>query len=247
MCSQNAMLFLRFIHDPPGITESERGRGIFHKVNRQWGTCMTGIATHRRSGSNMIIGNATHQAAVLGLMAALPDTEVTIEMLDRSLPIGRKQIATATGKLIQRSYVERSETGVYRLTLTGRQALATGVSLTSGPHRGQRKHPFYADSLQQRAWAAMRLTSRFTIGSIAQLAARDTDKHPEQALQRFFHRLTRAGYLVELPTRVKAAEPTSNGFKQWRLIRDTGAHSPRWLDRRQAFKDWNTREVFPCA
>lgn len=192
-------------------------------------------------------GNATHQAALLAVMATGNSGPLTLDQLDATLPIGRKQIATAAAKLIQRSYVERLETGVYALTLTGRKALEDGASLTSGPHRGKRKHPLYRDSLQQRAWTAMRLSQRFTIGDIVTLAAQEGDKHPEQSLQRYFYRLTRAGYLVELPTRVKGSKETSNGFKQWRIARDTGEHSPRWLDRQQAFKDWNTREVFPCA
>jgi hypothetical protein len=196
----------------------------------------------------MVTGNATHQAALLAAMANPFNGPATIDELAARLPIGRKQIATAAAKLIQRSYVERLETGVYALTLTGRKALEDGASLNSGPHRGKRKHPLYRDSLQQRAWTAMRLSQRFTIGDIVTLAAKEGDKHPEQSLQRYFYRLTRAGYLVELPTRVMmGSSATSNGFKQWRLLRDTGEHSPRWLDRRQAFKDWNTREVFPCV
>lgn len=189
-------------------------------------------------------GAATHQIAVMGAIGA---RTVDIDTLADSLPMSRKAISTAAGKLIAREYVERLETGLYRLTLMGREMLEAGANLRSGPHRGRRKHPVYAHTLQQRAWAAMRLSSRFTIGDIATLAATPDDKKPEASLQRFFHRLTRAGYLAELPTRVPGQSETSNGFKQWRLLRDTGEHAPRWLDRQKAFKDWNTREVFPCA
>lgn len=196
----------------------------------------------------MISGNATHQAAVLTYMATALSQTHSIDELAAMLPIGRKQIATAAAKLVSREFVERAENGVYRLTLTGRKALEEGVSLSSGPHRGRRKHPVYANTLQQRAWSAMRIRNmRFTIGDIVQLAANETDAEPEKSLQRFFHRLTRAGYLAELPTRVRGHAETSPGFKQWRLLRDTGEHAPRWLDRQKAFKDWNTREVFPCA
>lgn len=193
----------------------------------------------------MVTGNATHQAAVLAAMANPFNGPATIDELAARLPIGRKQIATAAAKLMQRDYVERLETGVYRLTLPGREALEAGVSLSSGPHRGVRKHMNYPDSLQQRAWSAMRLRGRFTIPDIVVLAANETDRKPEQSLQRFFHRLVGAGYLVLLPTRVPGQAETSNGHRQWRLVRDTGERSPRWLDRQRAFKDFNTREVFP--
>lgn len=196
----------------------------------------------------IIDGNATHQAALLAVMATGNGGPLTLDQIESALPIGRKQIATAAGKLIARDFVERTENGVYRLTLSGRQALQEGASLTSGPHRRKRKHPVFADTLQQRAWSAMRIRgNRFTIGDIAQLAATAEDLRPEQSLQRFFHRLTRAGYLAELPSRVRGVAETSNGFKQWVLMRDTGEHAPRWLDRQKAFKDWNTREVFPCV
>lgn len=183
----------------------------------------------------------------MGVMLSGNAGPLTLDQLDAALPIGRKQIATAAAKLIQRAYLERLETGLYRLTLTGREALEAGTSLSSGPHRGRRKHPVYSDSLQQRAWAAMRLQPRFTIGDIVTLAATPEDKDPEGSLQRFFYRLTRAGYLAELPTRARGTSPTSNGYKQWRLLRDTGEHAPRWLEAQKAFKDWNTREVFPCV
>lgn len=188
-------------------------------------------------------GAATHQIAVMG---AIGVGTVTIDDLADALPMDRKAISTAAGKLIRRGHVERLETGRYRLTLTGRDTLESGVALRSGPHRSIRKHPVYADTLQQRAWAAMRLSTRFTIGDIVTLAARDGDKKPEASLQRFFYRLTRAGYLVELPARARGSALTSNGYKVWRLMRDSGEHAPRWLDRQKAFKDWNTLEVFRC-
>lgn len=189
-------------------------------------------------------GTATHQLAVMG---AIGTSTMSIDDLASTLPINRKAISTAAGKLLRRGHVERLEIGLYRLTLTGRDTLESGVALRSGPHRSIRKHPVYVNTLQQRAWAAMRLSGRFTIGDIVTLAACEADKRPEASLQRFFYRLTRAGYLVELPVRARGSALTSNGFKVWRLLRDTGEHAPRWLDRQKAFKDWNTHEVFQCV
>lgn len=149
-------------------------------------------------------GNATHQAAVLAVMATGNAGPLTIDQIDAALPIGRKQIATAAAKLIQRAFIQRLETGVYALTSTGRRALEDGASLTSGPHRGRRKIARHRDTLQQRAWTAMRLNASFTIPDIAMLAARPQDRDATGSLQRFFHRLTRAGYLVEMPRRASS-------------------------------------------
>ena len=189
----------------------------------------------------MACGIATHQIAVMGAIGA---RMVTLDELAAALPIARKAIAKAAGKLIARSYVERAEAGVYALTLTGREALAEGKSLKSGPHRGLRKHPVYRDTLTQRAWAAMRLQPRFKIGDLVTLAAREGDGQPEKSLQRFVHRLKATGYVVELPARAKGVSETSPGFKVFRLVRDSGDQAPRWLDKQKAMKDWNTREVF---
>ena len=194
----------------------------------------------------MTSGNATHQAAVLGAMASPSSGGISLDDLASRLPIARKAIAKAAGKLIQRGYVERAEAGVYALTLTGREALAEGKSLKSGPHRGLRKHPVYRDTLTQRAWAAMRLQPRFTLGDLVTLAAKEDDGQPGKSLQRFVHRLKATGYVVELPARAKGVAPTSPGCKVFRLVRDSGDQAPRWLDRQQAMKDWNTREVFPA-
>lgn len=179
-------------------------------------------------------------------MGAIGTGARSMDELATQLPMNRKAIAAAAAKLIQRAYVERLETGVYGLTENGRAALHDGAELRSGPHRGQRKYMNHRASLQQRAWNAMRLQSRFTIGDIVTLAATELDRKPEASLQRLFNRMTKTGYLVELPTRVKTDTPRSNGNKQWKLVRDTGPRAPRWLDRQQAFHDWNTKEVFAC-
>jgi hypothetical protein len=196
----------------------------------------------------MVAGNATHQAAVLAVMATGNAGPLTIDQLDATLPIGRKQIASAAAKLMQRDYVERLETGVYRLTLTGREALEAGVSLNSGSYgKRRRKHRFVPDSLQQRAWSAMRLSKRFAMEELFTLAVLETDKNPKAALQQYIKRLGDAGYIAELPVKRPGESPTSNGFKQWRLIRDTGPASPRYISKEKALKDWNTREVFPLT
>lgn len=186
-------------------------------------------------------GSATHQIAVL---AAIGDRAVSLDELAEALPIERKAIVKASMKLITRSFLEREEAGVYRLTEAGLAALRSGEPLRSGPHRGRRKIPLYRDTLSQRAWAAMRLQARFTLGDLVTLAARASDKQPMQSLQRFVWRLTAAGYLAQLASRVPGVAETSPGHRQWRLIRDTGEHAPRWIEKQRAFRDWNTREIF---
>lgn len=184
---------------------------------------------------------ATHQIAVLSVIG---DGAVNLNELETRLPLDRAQITAATGRLIIRGLLEREETGVYRRSPEGMRALRDGLKVGGAPHK-VRKDPIYARSLRQRAWAAMRLTIRFTVGSLAELAVID-ERDGEDSIRRFCLALTRAGYLAELPTRKRGAVAGSNGFKQWRLIRDTGELAPRYMQSKGAFADRNTREVFRC-
>jgi len=190
----------------------------------------------------MLPVHATHQIAVLGNMGA---EAITLDALCARLPmIGRDAITAAAGRLVARGWIEREETGIYRLSAAGIEALKDGLKIGGDPYK-RRKDPAYADSLRQRAWRAMQLEKRFTVGSLAQLAIRD-EKDGEDSIRRFCLALTRAGYLAELTTRVKGSVAGSNGFKQWRLIRDTGEIAPRYVAAEKAFHDRNDRQVYTC-
>lgn len=190
----------------------------------------------------MLPVHATHQIAVLGNMGT---EAVTLDELDARLPmIGRAAIVAAAGRLVARGYVERQEDGVYKLSQAGIDGLKDGMKIGGDPQK-RRKNPVYADSLRQRAWKAMTLEKRFTVGAIAQLAVRD-ETDGEDSIRRFCLALTRAGYLAELPTRVKGEIAGSNGFKQWRLIRETGEIAPRYIAADKAFHDRNDGKVYPC-
>lgn len=191
-----------------------------------------------------VSGNAMHQIAVMG---ALGVGRMRTEQLADQLPIDRKQVAAATGRLIARGLVQRLEIGEFELTEAGRAALASGAKLSSGVARGWRKAPVYADSLRQRAWRAMRLVQRFSVADIEPLAVKGGEREAGENIRRFCHALASAGYLVDLPQRVPGTAKSSNGFKVWRLARDTGEVAPRYMAGQRAFQDRNTREVFPCV
>lgn len=191
----------------------------------------------------MLPASATHQIAVL---SCIGEEVVNLNVLEARLPIERKAVIAAAGRLVARGLLEREEDGVFKRSAEGLRALREGLPVVGGDRRKVRKEPLYVDSLRQRAWAAMRLKSRFTVACLTELAAKD-EKDAEDSIRRFCFALTRAGYLAELPVRVRGAVAGSNGFKQWRLVRDTGAIAPRYMQAKQAFADRNTREVFRCA
>ncbi|MBO9421740.1 hypothetical protein J7481_19690 [Labrenzia sp. R4_2] len=186
------------------------------------------------------------------LLTALSDGSCqTVDELDTKLPLNRRQISDGAGSLIMRGLLERVEVGCYRLTREGKAAAADGRVISSGPYRpdrGRCRAP-QCNTLRQRAWNAMRMGNAFTIGDLAMAASTGGEKNPEGNLQRYLNRLVRAGYLAELPVRVRGTKLTSNGFKRFRLIRDTGPIAPVFRPKKRDFFDHNlgdAGEAVPC-
>ena len=175
----------------------------------------------------------------------------TIDHLDFALEaFARREIVKCAGRLVMRGLLERVELGCYQLTEDGKAALASGERITSGPHRpdrGRCRKP--RRTLRQRAWNAMRMSGTFTIGDIVMAAASGEEKNAENNLQRYFRALVRAHYLVVLPIRAKGTRLTSNGFKRYRLMRDTGPTAPVFRLNSACLFDHNLGErgeVVPC-
>lgn len=174
----------------------------------------------------MMAGQGTTQIAILG---AIGKGFKTLDELDTHLPIVRSEISKAASKLIEKLLIERLERGRFQLTNKGRDFLNEGRSITSGPNKPRHmlaKQP--SNTLRQRAWNAMRFQGRFTVPSICMVAKTAKDKAPEHNLQTYFRLLLNACYLVELGSREKGTAETSNGFKVYRLIKNTGPFAPVW-------------------
>jgi len=175
----------------------------------------------------------------------------TIDHLDHALADHvRREIVKCAGRLVLRGLLERVELGCYQLTEEGKRAVASGEMITSGPYRpdrGRSRKP--RDSMRQRAWQAMRMSGAFTIGDIAIAAASSKDYSPERNLQKYFRALRAAGYLIELPIRARGTALTSNGFKRFRLMKDTGPIAPVFRQAQKSIFDHNLGdrgEEVPC-
>lgn len=186
-------------------------------------------------------------AVPTSILQALADGSCkTIDDLNADLPLNRRQISDGACQLILRDLAERIEVGCYRLTKAGLQAASEGRAITSGPRRAHTGKPRrLSDTFRQRAWTAMRMSGAFTVGDLVMAAARG-EADPENNANRYLQCLHRAGYVVELPTRQPGTRLTSNGFKRYRLIRDTGPSAPVWSGKRRALHDFNTGEDVPC-
>ena len=175
----------------------------------------------------------------------------TIDQLDAVLPLNRRQISNAAAILIKRDYMDRIEAGCYCLTASGLAAAERGERVTSGPIgalTGKSRRP-RRNSFRQRAWNAMRMSVTFTIGELIIAAASD-DKDPESNLINYLLFLRRVGYVAELPVRQNGTRMTSNGFKRFRLLKDTGPVAPALRMKKRAIWDFNLAalvEEVPCA
>lgn len=175
----------------------------------------------------------------------------TIDQLDAALPLSRRQISNAATILIKRDYMDRIEAGCYCLTASGLAAAERGERVTSGPIgalTGKSRRP-RRNSFRQRAWNAMRMSVTFTIGELV-IAAASGDKDPESNLINYLLFLRRVGYVAEMPVRQNGTRLTSNGFKRFRLLKDTGPIAPALRMKKRAIWDFNLGalvEEVPCA
>jgi hypothetical protein len=163
-------------------------------------------------------------AAALGAVGMIP---CGIEEAAQRLPFDPGMTRVVIGRAVALDLLDRNALGDVSLSERGVRFLVEGDT-SARPHlsspSGARRP--VADTLRQRGWTAMRISGRFTVGSIAVLARRSTDKYPEDELRRYFRALQRAGYLVLLPTRAGEAKAGAAAPQQWRLIRDTGPQAP---------------------
>lgn len=173
----------------------------------------------------------------------------TIDELDSLLELNRRQISDGAAKLVLRDYLERVETGCYQLTAAGIAAVRAGEKISSGPWRPDtvRARKPLRDTFRRRLWNAMRVGGTFTIPDLVMAAARAGDKMPENNAASYVRHLVRAGYVEVQRSRQRGTKLTSNGFKRYRLVRNTGPLAPAWSSKRKALHDYNTREDVSCG
>lgn len=163
------------------------------------------------------------------------------------LNASKRQVSDAAALLARKGLLKRPAAGVYELTRAGREASVEGINLTSGPKGAYDKVRAHRDTFRERAWRSMRIRRRFTIGDIVSDAARDTERDARNNAMRYVGILRRAGYVREMPRRQQGTALTSNGFKVFALIQNTGPRAPVWRQARAVLHDFNLGEDVQCA
>lgn len=177
------------------------------------------------------------------VLAALDrDSCLTTEFLAITTGLSRKSIVAAVATLIGRGLADRREVGCYTLTAEGESFRAAGKEIKSGPNgplnlaavRRPRR-----TTQRDRLWSAMRILKKFTLGEILTLAGDGSESNA----QHYIAALAGAGYLRQMHRRERGTSLTSNGFKRWQLIRDTGPAAPIWRKQRGELFDPNISGV----
>lgn len=185
----------------------------------------------------------------------------TVNLL-RALPVDRgcirtRALAVASGipaktvsnrmrVLIGRGLAEAIKTGCYRLTTTGAAMRDAPMPIKSGP-RGQltqaARRP-QRRTFQDRAWWLLRRERRSTLGNILAMIG---ERCCRSGVRRFMTALWQAGYVEIVGARAPGTAPSSNGFLQYLLVRDTGAGTPIVQRKRGRVWDPNEQQAYPLA
>lgn len=150
----------------------------------------------------------------------------------------RESMRRCLGYLRNKDFVASAE-GVHQITDKGRQFLAEGRTITSGPCGGNttsRRGP----TLRQRAWRLMRMRDGFSVEDLLGTLCDDNEGDPGRNLRRYITALEAAGYLSPFRRRGEG------GGKRWYLRREmnTGPEAPAFNTRAKRLMDHNTGKMF---
>lgn len=168
--------------------------------------------------------------------------------ISEALDAPPKHVSKAASALIGRHYLRRHRVGIYEITPFGAQALAAGRVITSGPIDKDATVLGRSEThgFRDRVWKSMRIRKRFTINDLVTDAQRD-EADAINDCGRYIRILRSAGYIVQAAGRAKGTRPGSNGFKLFRLVRNTGPRAPLHRSKLGVVHDFNTGEDVPCS
>lgn len=121
--------------------------------------------------------------------------------------------------------------------------------------KGQQVHPglrwsgttiHRKNTFRGRLWQAARITRKFTMKDLIDMAGRD-EKRPWHNARGFITRLEKMGYLVRVKELPKSPKPNIGEKVIWALVNDTGPLHPAISERKKLIYDHNTGETFDLA
>lgn len=172
-----------------------------------------------------------------------PGDPVTIGTLAAQLNEDSKRIVRSMDVLRRRGLVERLNTGLYKLTTAGEETRAEGIKLKSGPRKPHGAVARKPAPFREALWRALRMLEATSVPDLLSLMPQEVHgRCPESNAHNYLRRLKDAGYVIELPMREAGTAITSNGFKRYRLLKNTGPKAPFWSPKHRKLIDPNLNE-----
>lgn len=201
----------------------------------------------------------TSQAVMAALHRLVDATDqVELDGITRESGLERKQVINACDKLVAHGFLVRqthtdgkTKPGKYRLTAEGRIALEAGANLKSGPKGPSGKARDTAGSMRDKVWRLLRIRQKASVPEVVALLC-DGDATEKQIecvtnnVQKYLRALRATGYLADM-RREPGAKPTSNGFKRYLLVRDTGPLAPTRRGKDRVYDPNEEREYVVMA
>ena len=180
------------------------------------------------------------------LLAAMPGdgSPLSTAKLARVVELTRRETAKYFERLRIAGLAERVAHGVYRLTVAGRSAKATGRKLRSGPKGPLTGQRVYTGTFRDRLWKALRATRKSTIPDLVVLAGAGDEKLPENNARKYLGWLVRAGFVVKMRRREPGVSLNSPGHVKYFLLRDPGPEAPVYRPKSRDVYDPNTRKSY---
>jgi len=168
----------------------------------------------------MMPGQGTRQMEIV--RALEPGLCLTTAQLVERTACSPRDVAKGCGRLVERGWVDRLERGCFILSSAGQRALSAGETITSGPNKPltQNARRPKRRTVRDKMWKTIRVVKKFDLARLEEMSGAST-----AGARRFVLALVRAGYLSEL-RRQPGEALTSNGFKRWLLVEDTGEATP---------------------
>ncbi len=184
--------------------------------------------------------------SINAVFAVLSDNIMTLDELELISPCSRHETVKIMSRLVTKGAVERLENGVYRLTDYGKSLKTSGLPeiFRSGPQGTYNRNKRSNNTLRSRIWRLILLNRKVSTNEMLPLAIDGDEKNPISNIRKYLNALVKSGYIREMPRRIKGSSLTSNGFKQYILLRETGQKAPVFRSDKKEVYDPNTGEVF---
>lgn len=189
------------------------------------------------------------QQLLTAIGQASPDDCITEARLIELTGLNAKQVENAALTLRRRELAVKLRPGCLKLTQAGRDAIAFGITVTSGPNGPQPGKRIFTDTLRSRTWAALRIRQKASIPDLIMLTAQGNarEKALESNIGKYLRALEKAGYVSKMKRRDHGTAITSNGYLRWLLVKDTGPEAPVWRQGKGTVYDPNTQEETPIC